>query len=833
MASSASPVGTTVGDGRYLRVGNGVCLKNFSTEQTRLRTESCRRDWSFEYGKFDDPKVNQRIAHSSLSKPYFPPACDLDGGGKVVLEAAFGRNDLDYYWNHPTVGFAQREAFMRFDRMKREFPSIEAPGWYIDRQEVCPQLSAHSSCGSPLDKSDRTRWLRLLCAGVSNFTALPEGWEAEERKGEFDPVRDTTSEQVGSRPDCISPSCNNKMIKRVADISQWYCLPDGATGRCSPQSAFALSDFCSGVSFGSTCTGECTSVLGRRDWLSYLNSTCASDASWDGLPANWTDLLHAQLSEIRPWESILPAPGGFDMAGCPKPSENLAVFAAANAAVLLLTPLLGRRTIVSKLSGGYLGMPHSRSWLYMGPLVASIQVLVTTANALITKRTPGYEDVSLIQLVLVWLSRPRLAWLALVLAPFQSTEAMYLSSASSAVAAEAILQVLSAVTMGYVATHGRNNGFYSAGTPIPQEFRNRTLTMYAGAMMSLVVFIGALVAMAIFLFGLDRMLETTGRRMLRARRLRKLQHEAALLEQSLIADAGVLREFETAITRKLDHVTGQQPKSHALSIRLYMATLNKYYTATTPLVSELPDSLVTAIQECDDLQSLYAAACEEVKLIESTRPPLDLNRQRPQLATWEEQGRKQAALDLAKKAEITRREELSRHAISKSFQHAKPTAERLKAASRKVSFGDYQARRALEALVHERKHGDKSRRSDNPPSPEFDFQPTDLSSLQTCSNAAVASSRQAARLSDRQLSILESQKAQVERELGRRGDMVIEVFMAFALCAMTGCFIAQWLFWAGFVHLYSPDQYCPPKLATLAINWVIFSVLGVPLGASA
>ncbi|OCK74607.1 hypothetical protein K432DRAFT_254749, partial [Lepidopterella palustris CBS 459.81] len=42
-------------------------------------------------------------------------------------------------------------------------------------------------------------------------------------------------------------------------------------------------------------------------------------------------------------------------------------------------------------------------------------------------------------------------------------------------------------------------------------------------------------------------------------------------------------------------------------------------------------------------------------------------------------------------------------------------------------------------------------------------------------------------------------------------------------------FLAQWLFWAGFVRL-AGDLYCPPKLKTITSVWTVGSVLGVFFG---
>ncbi|KAM7212645.1 hypothetical protein V8F06_011973, partial [Rhypophila decipiens] len=146
---------------------------------------------------------------------------------------------------------------------------------------------------------------------------------------------------------------------------------------------------------------------------------------------------------------------------CPSPESNLGVFAAVNLAMLLLTPILGRRTVVAKLSFGVLGKAHSQGWILMGPITACMHTAANLINVALIRATPGYESASVAMLTMLWFTRPRLAWLVIALVVFQADEAMYLSCAATTLTAEILLQLLTAYVMGSVANHARRQSFYS------------------------------------------------------------------------------------------------------------------------------------------------------------------------------------------------------------------------------------------------------------------------------------------------------------------------------------------------------------------------------------
>ncbi|KAK3381844.1 hypothetical protein B0H63DRAFT_511567 [Podospora didyma] len=174
-----------------------------------------------------------------------------------------------------------------------------------------------------------------------------------------------------------------------------------------------------------------------------------------------------------------------------------------------------RRTVVSKLSSGLLGRPHAQAWVYMGPIMASVQIIANAINAIIIRQTPGYESVDVGRLILIWLMRQRLAWLAVGLPPLQFSEALYLSSATSALAAEVLLQLVSAFAIGYVANYGRVNEMYTPATTVDASLRREALLMYAGAMMWLAALIFSIAGIVTCFARLDAVISLVGRRIFR------------------------------------------------------------------------------------------------------------------------------------------------------------------------------------------------------------------------------------------------------------------------------------------------------------------------------
>jgi hypothetical protein len=142
---------------------------------------------------------------------------------------------------------------------------------------------------------------------------------------------------------------------------------------------------------------------------------------------------------------------------------KLGAFAAVNAAMFLLVPVLGRRDVIQKLTKGFCGRRGSRMWFLTGPVAVVLHVMSNAIAASLIKSTPGFGAVNVGQLILLWCTRPRLAWMIVALLPWQAKEAIYFSVATSTLLAEVVLQGLGAYYTGIATNYARRQKFYLSG----------------------------------------------------------------------------------------------------------------------------------------------------------------------------------------------------------------------------------------------------------------------------------------------------------------------------------------------------------------------------------
>ena len=305
---------------------------------------------------------------------------------------------------------------------------------------------------------------------------------------------------------------------------------------CISTPVFERSQFCGDVAYGKSCNDSCRLSWQRANLLNWMNNTCGNTTNWRGLPSNWTTLLDVQESELMPWAPVIawnrsdsrldnPTAQASIQPSCPSGLAKLGVFAAVNIVsyflqsciwlteqvMAILVPILGRRTVVQRLTFGIFGHVHSRGWLLTGPLSIVLQVSSNILNALMIQGTDGFHQVDIRRLVLLWFTRPRLAWLIVVLVPWQAREAMYFSVAASTLLAEVALQLVSTYYMGNATNYARLQKFFTVGRLDNTPHGSDTMTMYAGALLWLVVLFFALVACGSAIFGVDQRIANLGR----------------------------------------------------------------------------------------------------------------------------------------------------------------------------------------------------------------------------------------------------------------------------------------------------------------------------------
>jgi hypothetical protein len=136
----------------------------------------------------------------------------------------------------------------------------------------------------------------------------------------------------------------------------------------------------------------------------------------------------------------------------------------------------------------------------MGVFLAGLQLGFNFWVAHIIKSVPGYEDVPLVKLALLFCCRPRLSWLSCLLAltpngwlvsifhfkhdgdGLWAAKLVLSSVAVSSAVTESIMQLLGSVSMGTVAHIGAQRDFYPVHHLRPKMWGNDARRMYLGAL---------------------------------------------------------------------------------------------------------------------------------------------------------------------------------------------------------------------------------------------------------------------------------------------------------------------------------------------------------------
>jgi len=298
-------------------------------------------------------------------------------------------------------------------------------------------------------------------------------------------------------PECASDACLNAEVL-AEKCGSMQCTVSIFWGSFCLSQAFLINSTCAqggGIFNYTTCSESCTLSRERPLLLQWFNQTWGN-AAWEeggALPANWTTLLSPVYDDLLPWKWAVHGGTG---SKCPSSSEKLGAFAAINVAMALAVPLLGRRTIVNKITFGMLGRKDTATFMLLGPLGGVLHILSNMVNAFLVNKTSGLSSKQVAELIFLWDTRPRFGWfIALSLTGYQSPQQLYLASGASIMLAELIMQLCSMYAMGYTAQHARLQGFYTGDGRVqthPQGID--ALIMYAGAILWLVVMVFAFAA---------------------------------------------------------------------------------------------------------------------------------------------------------------------------------------------------------------------------------------------------------------------------------------------------------------------------------------------------
>ncbi|KAF1959737.1 hypothetical protein CC80DRAFT_439752 [Byssothecium circinans] len=368
-------------------------------------------------------------------------------------------------------------------------------GDYFDKRCFCKAFNTdpkNEPCSAPALALTRERlWLNATCGP----TSLPGNWT--------DGLKTTTFAYIPTEnwrwPDCVT-----SMPKKVTDLtdrcSTDACEPD-SSGYCKVKRSVDRACFCRNISY-STCKGACQIFETRIDYIKWLHSLCGSVQGWQGLPKHWRQLAAPTPVDMIPWRWSIKLfkdsnSSPVDDPNSSKPTQTcastewkLGSLGLINIATLLAA-FYGSRT-GSRRSICACRHYHSRSWLLKGLTIAALYLFANWINAVLVQSTPGYEDIPVVQLILLWCSIPRPTWATILLVGVQHFQVTSFSTVASCLFAEAILQTLSAFHIIAAVNYGLEHNFYSQGMAILETVPSARL-MYAGALMWLVVVVVALV----------------------------------------------------------------------------------------------------------------------------------------------------------------------------------------------------------------------------------------------------------------------------------------------------------------------------------------------------
>lgn len=369
-------------------------------------------------------------------------------------------------------------------------------GSYFDKNCFCSYFAVDPE-DEPCSESrdiDLTRerlWINATCGP----TYLPKNWTDTLRTIEFGYI---------PLEHWHWPKCVADMPKQVTSLPD-QCAAEvcelDSDGYCSKiKPAVDKACFCHNISYDS-CGGSCQIFMTRIDYIEWLRGMCGDVEDWHGLPDDWRRLAAPTTLDMIPWKwAVKPSKTKGE---CPSNTWKLGSLALIN-----ITTLLAMLHLQTNSIRRIVHHWQPRSCYSRGSLIAASQILANYINALLVQKTPGYEEVSVTQLLLLWSTMPRaLSWFPILLVGLQPFEAMNLSAAGACLFAEVILQGFSAFYMLMTVKYGVEHKFYLGGGLENAERVLMAWMMYYGALTWLIIIGLALVLLVWATHRINKMTE--------------------------------------------------------------------------------------------------------------------------------------------------------------------------------------------------------------------------------------------------------------------------------------------------------------------------------------
>jgi hypothetical protein len=525
--------------------------------------------------------------------------------------------------------------------------------------------------------------------------------------------------------------------------------------------------------------------------------------------------------------------------------------------MFLLMPIIGRRTVIKKLTLDYFGRQESQRWYYAGPIGVGLHFASNAVNTAIIKGVAGFEQTSIKNFTFFWCTRPRLSLLIVALIQYEAHKSMYLSATASILFCEAILQIFAGYYMGVGANYARRQEFFSHSHLVGSWYAKQAMIMYVGSILWLVAVPFAITACLWTALGVNERIGRLGEYWTETRKVVKKHGGIASTE------AGKLRTLKSRISP-----AGQGPWQQQLQT----------------LQNRLSTEIDAAVVEWDDLKATWDRMHDELRKeqnetrkvkrevqkaryrLENTREGTPKWQERWQRAHTAEQDEltnndkwlptpetrqsearmhqsdidHQIAADLAQKTDVEVILAVSERNML-PFEHAIAEAETRIAADDAEMERIKSMQKGYISSRHRKRLHDLRDQYENIAQQRMKR----LKQLKTAENNPQLGLERNRAETLRNLidswDVLLKRKRNLRRNWVTNEDQWKEVarkrseervtkpkvghFPIVVVVGMMLCWIAQWLWWAGYVGV-AGDGYCPPKLPALASIWIVFSSMG-------
>jgi hypothetical protein len=499
---------------------------------------------------------------------------------------------------------------------------------------------------------------------------------------------------------------------------------------------------------------------------------------------------------------------------------------------------------------------ESRRWYYTGPLAVALHLASNAVNAAIIKRTAGFEDTSIETLTFFWCTRPRLSWLIVALLPYQAEKSMYFSATASILFSEVFLQLFGAYYMGVGANYARRQKFFLKGHLVGSWYAKQAMIMYAGSILWLVAVPIAITACLWTALGVSDRIGRLGEYWTQTRKVANVNCNVASKQATLLRTLkskmdppgqgswqqqiqGLQNHLSTVIDGAVEDLTelkaawkimptelhreqnirrsikrkAQKARERLEGAKQGTEKWQQRWQATQTADQDEMDieaSWVTTPQTKQDEAQGYKAHVED-QLGHHQRQQAEVDElirdcERRMLPFEHEIAEAEARI-AADDAQMERIKSMQRRRISENRQQILDLRTQYEAIAqqRTARLRDLKNARNNPQLTLERNHAAKLRAL-------FESWDTLIELKRNLRNNWAAN--------EEHWRLVAEKRREQQVAKPKVGHFPIVVLVGMLLC-----WIAQWLWWAGYVGV-AGDGYCPPKLPVLASIWTIFSATG-------